>query len=718
MPSNQSQANPSNSTLAEPLARLFIDDAEAHWAFDLFRDTVKRLRATGAYDPRLAVTLSERSGKLYLRLNFGSWLVLGVRGPGHTPERIDMALLAREVSWDERFTGFTFERKEGEPEVRSYTLPIEVVRPLTSTLQHAYDATLDFIAAKFQTWKKATHWKQHNPELVEAFFDPVRRERLFAAGLTDFELIYERQYTAFGQELVLAEEGADYEVGARETEQEAEMEESMEAIERVLVEPFSQIFLNIEEVNWAFELLVETCTRLGIDDPNDDRCTVALVERYGGLSLHFNFYDWLILAFRPPELAQKRVRLPLLVDRAPFGKSFIEYEFEQDPAEPPIAAYGLPLDQVQNGSNDFQAVYTKTLQHIAQRFETQSPPPRSPHHRPDIAQAIFDPAIRLKLLSEDESALPPDSIENSESINEKPPSPHPQLSIVNNQIPITNPPYPLAQLAADTGLPEAALTRWLRAIERKKQVVLYGPPGTGKTFVAERLARHLIADGDGFTEFVQFHPAYAYEDFMQGLRPQALPGGGLDYPLTPGRFLTFCDQAKTRQGICVLIIDEINRANLARVFGELMVLLEYRDKTIPLAGGGQLSVPQNVRLIGTMNTADRSIALVDHALRRRFAFIALHPNFDILRHYHHQYQTTFPIERLITVLSRLNRRIGDPHFEIGITYFLLPQLRDDIEDIWRMEIEPYLEEFFFDQPDSVDEFRWEQVGGEIVGNDD
>ncbi|MCB0168014.1 MAG: hypothetical protein KDI79_27550, partial [Anaerolineae bacterium] len=248
MSPNQSQTNPPLPSLAEPLARVFADRAEADWAFDLFRDTTRRLQATGAYDPRLAVTLSERSGKLHLRLNFGSWLVLGVRGPGQTLERVDMALLAREVAWDERFTGFAFERKEGEPEVRTYALPIDVVRPLTSTLQQAYDTTLDFIAAKFQNWKKATHWKQHNPEIVEAFFDPDRRERLFVSGLTDFELVYERQYTAFGQELVLAEEGVDYEVEAKaEAELESEMEESMEAGDRVLTEPFSQIFLNIEE---------------------------------------------------------------------------------------------------------------------------------------------------------------------------------------------------------------------------------------------------------------------------------------------------------------------------------------------------------------------------------------------------------------------------------------------------------------------------------------
>ncbi|WP_090396440.1 AAA family ATPase [Natribacillus halophilus] len=105
----------------------------------------------------------------------------------------------------------------------------------------------------------------------------------------------------------------------------------------------------------------------------------------------------------------------------------------------------------------------------------------------------------------------------------------------------------------------------------------------------------------------------------------------LDYPLQEGRFLEFCQRARRKQGECVLIIDEINRANLSRVFGELMYLLEYRDQEVPLAGGGILSIPNNVRIIGTMNTADRSIALMDHALRRRFAFLPLRPNYEILR---------------------------------------------------------------------------------------
>lgn len=276
---------------------------------------------------------------------------------------------------------------------------------------------------------------------------------------------------------------------------------------------------------------------------------------------------------------------------------------------------------------------------------------------------------------------------------------------------LIQPMYPLEQCAEDTHMDQAMLAQWVRAIERKGQAVLYGPPGTGKTYVAEHLARHVVGGGDGFSDLVQFHPAYAYEDFIQGIRPQRV-SGGLDYPLVPGRFLEMCRRAAACTGPCVLIIDEINRANLARVFGELMYLLEYREREVPLAGGGTLKVPDNVRLIGTMNTADRSIALVDHALRRRFAFIELRPDFDALRRYHET--TGFDATALINVLCRLNERIDDPHYALGISYFMHPQLADHLGDIWRLEIEPYLAEYFFDQPAKVEEFRWSKVASSVL----
>jgi len=286
------------------------------------------------------------------------------------------------------------------------------------------------------------------------------------------------------------------------------------------------------------------------------------------------------------------------------------------------------------------------------------------------------------------------------------------LALLRDSNKIINPEYPLAQFAADTHFDIENIQRWVRAIERKKQAIFYGPPGTGKTFVAEKMARHLIGGSDGFSEIVQFHPSYAYEDFIQGLRPRAVSGGGLEYAMVPGRFREFCRRAQECSGRCVLIIDEINRANLSRVFGELMFLLEYRDQAIPLAGGERFQIPANVRIIGTMNTADRSIALVDHALRRRFAFLGLYPNYEILRRFHAN--TGFSPEGLIGLLERLNAAINDRHYSVGISFFLSPNIKEEIEDIWQMEIEPYIEELFFDQPDKAASFAWEKIKAEIL----
>lgn len=288
---------------------------------------------------------------------------------------------------------------------------------------------------------------------------------------------------------------------------------------------------------------------------------------------------------------------------------------------------------------------------------------------------------------------------------DKPGPPRPDFQV--------QPLFPLTDCATELRMDLADIERWVRAIERKKQAILYGPPGTGKTYAAEALARHLIGGGDGFMELVQFHPSYAYEDFIQGIRPEPLPGGGLDYPIKPGRFLGFCSRASERKGRCVLIIDEINRANLSRVFGELMYLLEYRGKAIPLASGGELfSIPENVRILGAMNTADRSIALVDHALRRRFAFLEVRPSYETLRRFHEG--NGHDVEPLIELLQEVNAAINDPHYEVGITYFLLEDLPGQLEDIWTMEVLPYLEEYFFDQRDKVDRFRWGAVRGKLV----
>ncbi len=274
-----------------------------------------------------------------------------------------------------------------------------------------------------------------------------------------------------------------------------------------------------------------------------------------------------------------------------------------------------------------------------------------------------------------------------------------------------NPVYQLEEISEITGFKTTQLTQWIHAINRKGQTIIQGPPGTGKTFIAEKLAKHLIGGGDGFSDIIQFHPAYTYEDFIEGLRP-ITQNGQLTYSIVPGRFLEFCEKAEVCEDICVLIIDEINRANLSQVFGELMYLLDDRQDTarfITLASGKLFRIPTNVRIIGTMNTADRSIALVDNALRRRFAFIPVYPNYEVLRQYHQREETGFPVDKLTSILEDVNRAINNKHYELGISFFLTKTLAEDIQDIWQMEIEPYLEEYFFDNQAKMDEFLWENI---------
>lgn len=274
--------------------------------------------------------------------------------------------------------------------------------------------------------------------------------------------------------------------------------------------------------------------------------------------------------------------------------------------------------------------------------------------------------------------------------------------------------YSVRDLSAETAIPEETIRLWENRLKRKRHVIFQGPPGTGKTFVAELLARLLIGNTFGFSETIQFHPSYSYEDFMQGIRPVILENQ-LTFKRVDGRFLQFCDKARQRgSSPCVLIIDEINRGNLSRIFGELMYLLEYRDKSIPLAGEGDgrtFNIPKNVFVIGTMNTADRSIALVDHALRRRFTFIYLGPDYDVLRK--QLARSELVADPLIDALRAVNASIDDRNYEVGISFFLKdsPYLRSTLRDIWQGEIEPYLEEYFYDQPGKTEPLRWKTVAG-------
>lgn len=284
--------------------------------------------------------------------------------------------------------------------------------------------------------------------------------------------------------------------------------------------------------------------------------------------------------------------------------------------------------------------------------------------------------------------------------------------------------YGVDQAMEDLFLEPGELEGMLEIWEAKKNLILQGAPGVGKSFIARRLAYCLMGAKDpDRLRVLQFHQSYSYEDFIRGYRP----AGDAGFTLQDGIFFEFCQRAvQDPNRPYVLIIDEINRGNLSKILGELMLLIEHdkRGDQWPMRlaymrpNEPDFFVPKNIFILGMMNTADRSLSLVDYALRRRFSFVSMEPQFTSSKFQAHIASKGVPVDlahRIVERMEELNQAIGadrinlGPGFRIGHSFFCpsnnMANPERWYERIVRTEIFPLLEEYWFDDPARADQWR-------------
>ncbi len=539
---------------------------------------------------------------------------------------------------------------------------------------------------------------KHKRQIVEAFGQSGDSSRVAEpeAGVsetarTDLELLRIRRR--------LEAEGADDGLDFYRAPYRSRWKKPGSTTPAVTAEPWWRMFFaSADEAHEAFDLFRDVAVALGVQDstgPSAQRVSFTYVSRGARLWICINCGQLQVISVARRGMGEEGT-CAICVRAGEVDPERLTGSFKGEYSGHKIGHCKAQLVDLVDGDSEDRQLYFRALGDIAASYRNIKKRNFPEAHRQMLLSAAFHPKKRGHLFEHGPRRAPFDEKEAAEIAG-----------------------YSTADALKELFIASERLDKILRQLKRKKNIVLQGAPGVGKTFLARRLAHLMLgAKDDAQVEMVQFHQSYTYEDFVEGIRPKT--DGGFE--VMPGIFRKICDRAtKAPERPYFLIIDEINRGNLAKILGELMMLIETdkRGHTVTLASSGdEFSVPSNLHLIGTMNTADRSLAMVDHALRRRFAFLTLEPGFDqpaFSEHLKRHGVKPAYIERIRICMAAVNREIAEatnhlgPGYRIGHSFFTPVEPVDDFEtwyaDIVEHEILPLLEEYWMDDGDTVGRFR-------------
>jgi hypothetical protein len=469
---------------------------------------------------------------------------------------------------------------------------------------------------------------------------------------------------------------------------------------------WKKFFDSVDQANETFDFLKEVMIACGTTDSvgkSAQRISFTYIQKKKIVSMRVNCGHVPVLWIYEKEAEEGRCSIIVPVANAENER--ITGELESTYAGARIGFYNVELEDLLRPESKERILLFEALRSVAEHYKHIKKRIWENAHRPRLLAAVFDPQKRPGLFADGPKKGPEEATPDD-----------PPLPSVDS--------YTLEHAMEDLFMEESKLRSIVALLKRKKNIILQGAPGTGKTFVARRLAYLLmeVKDKDR-APITQFHQSTSYEDFIQGYRPDG--NGGFE--LKDGIFHTFCLNAlKAPDAPHVFIIDEINRGNIAKILGELMMLIEpdkrSPDFAVPLTYAKSqdetFHVPPNVYLIGTMNTADRSLSLVDYALRRRFAFIEAEPGFDSpgFRAYLEKAGAGKElIDSIVGKMNELNAMIAEDvgslgrGYRIGHSFFVpVTGIAPDeawLEDVLHHEIRPLLEEYWVDNDKALQKAR-------------